>query len=33
MDDRFVNLEEEVILILLWQSGSSESVTVSMFCY
>ncbi len=28
MDDRFVNLGEEVILTLLWQSGASESVTV-----
>jgi len=28
MDDRFVNLVEEVILTLLWQSGSSESATV-----
>ncbi len=25
MDDRFVNLGEEVILTLLWQSGASES--------
>ncbi len=33
MDDRFVNLGEEVILTLLWQSGASESATVSMFCY
>ncbi len=29
MDDSFVNLWEEVILTLLWQSGASESVTVS----
>ncbi len=28
MDDRFVNLGEEVILTLLWQSGASESVAV-----
>ncbi len=28
MDDRFVNLGEEIILTLLWQSGTSESVTV-----
>ncbi len=28
MDDRFVNLGEEVILTLLWQSGASESATV-----
>ncbi len=28
MDDRFVNLGEEVILTLLWQSGASESETV-----
>ncbi len=28
MDDRFVNLGEEVILTLLWQSGYSESATV-----
>ncbi len=28
MDDCFVNLGEEVILTLLWQSGASESVTV-----
>ncbi len=28
MDNSFVNLEEEVILTLLWQSGSSESATV-----
>ncbi len=28
MDDSFVNLGEEVILILLWQSGASESATV-----
>ncbi len=33
MDDSFVNLGEEVILTLLWQSGASESATVSMFCY
>ncbi len=33
MDDSFVNLGEEVILTLLWQSGASESVTVSMFCF
>ncbi len=33
MDDRFVNLGDEVILTLLWQSGASESATVSMFCY
>ncbi len=30
MDDRFVNLGEEVILTLLWQSGTSESATVCM---
>ncbi len=29
MDDRFVNLGEEVILTLLWKSGTSESATVS----
>ncbi len=28
MDDRFVNLGEEVILTLLWQSGRSESAKV-----
>ncbi len=28
MDDRFVNLGEEVILTLQWQSGASESATV-----
>ncbi len=28
MDDSFVNLGEEVILTLLWQSGASELVTV-----
>ncbi len=28
MDDRFVNLVEEVILTLLSQSGASESATV-----
>ncbi len=28
MDDRFVNLGEEIILTLLWQSGASESATV-----
>ncbi len=28
MDDSFVNLGEEVILTLLWQSGASESATV-----
>ncbi len=28
MDDNFMNLEEEVILTLLWQSGASESATV-----
>ncbi len=28
MDDRFMNLGEEVILILLWQSGASESANV-----
>ncbi len=28
MDDHFVNLGEEVILTLLWQSGASESATV-----
>ncbi len=28
MYDRFVNLGEEVILTLLWQSGASESATV-----
>ncbi len=33
MDDRFMNLGEEVILTLLWQSGASESATASMFCY
>ncbi len=33
MDDLFVNLGEEVILTLLWQTGASESVTASMFCY
>ncbi len=35
MDDRFVNLGEEVILTLLWQSGASESATVSRLsiCY
>ncbi len=27
MDDCFVNLEEEIILTLLWQSGTSESTT------
>ncbi len=27
MDDRFVNLGEEVILTLLWESGASESET------
>ncbi len=30
MDDRFMNLGEEVILTLLWQSGASESATVSV---
>ncbi len=30
MDDRFVNLGEEVILTLLWQSGASESETVGL---
>ncbi len=33
MEDRFLNLGEEVILTLLWQSGASESATESMFCY
>ncbi len=33
MDDRFVNLGDEIILTSLWQSGASESATVSMFCY
>ncbi len=33
MDNSIVNLGEEVILTLLWQSGTSESATVSMFCY
>ncbi len=33
MDDRFLNLEEEVNLTLLWKSGASESVTVSMFFF
>ncbi len=28
MDHRFVNLGEEVILTVLWQSGASESATV-----
>ncbi len=28
MDDRFMNLWEEIILTLLWQSGTSESATV-----
>ncbi len=28
MDDRFVNLGDEVILTVLWQSGASESATV-----
>ncbi len=28
MDDSFMNLGEEVILTLLWQSGASESATV-----
>ncbi len=28
MDDRFVNLGEEVILTLLWESSASESATV-----
>ncbi len=28
MDDSFVNIGEEVILTLLWQSGASESATV-----
>ncbi len=28
MEDSFVNLGEEVILTLLWQSGTSESATV-----
>ncbi len=28
MDDSFVNLGEEVILTLLWQSGASESATI-----
>ncbi len=30
MDDRFVNLVEEVILTLLWQTGASESATVCL---
>ncbi len=30
MNNSFVNLGDEVILTLLWQSGASESVTVSM---
>ncbi len=30
MDDCFVNLGEEVILTLLWQSAASESATVCM---
>ncbi len=30
MDDSFVNLGEEVILTLLWQSGTSESATVCL---
>ncbi len=30
MNDSFVNLGDEVILTLLWKSGASESVTVSM---
>ncbi len=29
MDDSFMNLGEDVILTLLWQSGASESATVS----
>ncbi len=33
MDDSIVNLGEEVILTLQWQSGTSETATVSMFCY
>ncbi len=36
MDDSFVNLGEEVILTLLWQSGASESATICFvisFCY
>ncbi len=38
MDSRFVNLGEEVILTLIWQSGASESATVcfvisSSICY
>ncbi len=28
MDDSFMNLEEEIIPTLLWQSGASESATV-----
>ncbi len=28
MEDRFVNLGEEIILTLLWQSGASESANV-----
>ncbi len=28
MDDSFMNLGEEIILTLLWQSGASESATV-----
>ncbi len=28
MDDSFMNLGEEVVLTLLWQSGASESATV-----
>ncbi len=31
MDDRFMNLVEEAILTLLWQSGASESATVCMY--
>ncbi len=33
MDESFMNLGEEVILTLLWQSGASELGTASMFCY
>ncbi len=37
MDEHFVNLGEDVILTLLWQTGASESATVCMFslsiCY
>ncbi len=33
MDDSFMNLVEEVIPTLLWQSGASELATVRIFCY